>query len=207
MWRSCRRGCCRIATCTRRCWAPRGAGFGAAIALIAAIAAIGRARPALRRPVLCAAALWAALLGFVAWRQVPVWIDDVTLDTHAVSTTPESGAAHWRLGNLHAQAGRWDDAIVELPAATELDADNFHALANLGVALINRQRHAEAEAVLVRAVAASPRPSSFRPLFNLGVARLGLGDRAGGCAAILGALAVKPGYAAAQAELARSCRP
>jgi len=181
--------------------------LGVAIALVALIAALGRAQPGLRRPLLGVGVLWAALIGFVAWRQVAVWSDDVTLDTHAVATTPRSGAAHWRLGNLHAQAGHWDDAIAELQSATELDPDNFHALDNLGVALINRQRHAEAEAVLVRAVAASPPPSSFRPLFNLGVARLALGDRAGGCAAIRRALAVKPDYAAAANQLARSCRP
>lgn len=181
--------------------------WGVAIALAWAVAAIARARPALRWPILGAAALWGALIGFVAWQEVAVWSDDLTLDTHAVAAAPDSGPAHWRLGNVHAQAGRWDEAIAELQLATELDPANFHALDNLGVALMTRRRYAEAEAVLVRAARASPSPSSFRPLFNLGVARLMLGNRASGCAEIRRALAIKPGYAAAADELARSCGP
>jgi tetratricopeptide (TPR) repeat protein len=181
--------------------------FGTAVALVAALAALARQRPALRRPLVGIAVVWGALLGFVAWQQVAVWSDDETLDTHAVAAAPGSGAAHWRLGNVHAQAGRWDDAISELAAATELDPGNFHALDNLGVALMARRRYAEAEAALVRAVAASPAPSSFRPLYNLGVARLALGQRSAGCAAIRRALAIRPGYAAAADELARSCGP
>jgi hypothetical protein len=179
--------------------------FGAAIALVAAAAALVRWRPALRWPVVAAAIAWGALCTFVTWQQVAVWRDDLALDSHAVAAAPRSGAAHWRLGNIHAQAGRWDEAIAELEIATELDPANFHALDNLGVALLRTQRYAEAEAVLVRAVAASPAPSSFRPLFNLGVSRLALGRRSDGCAAIRRALAVRPGYAAAAEELARSC--
>jgi len=179
--------------------------LGAAIAMVAAAAALVRWRPALRSPVIVAAIAWGALCGFVTWQQVAVWRDDLALDSHAVAAAPDSGAAHWRLGNVHAQAGRWDDAIAELETATRLDPTNFHALDNLGVALLRTQRYAEAEAVLVRAVAASPAPSSFRPLFNLGVSRLALGRRDDGCAAIRRALAIRPGYAAAAEELARSC--
>lgn len=181
--------------------------LGLALALVAAVGAVVRARPALRWPVLAAAGLWAVLIGFVAWQQVAVWSDELALDAHAVVAAPGSGAAHWRLGNAHAQAGRWDDAIAELQVAVELDPANYHALDNLGVALLRRGRDTEAEAVLVRAVAASPAPSSFRPLYNLGVARLALGDRARGCAAIRRALAIRPDYGAAAAELARSCPP
>ena len=180
--------------------------LGLAIALVAGAAAIVQRRPALRRPVLAAAAAWAVLVGVVAWRQVAVWSSDLALDTHAIAAAPESGAAHWRLGNVHAIAGRWDAAIAELQIATELDPANFHALGNLGVALIRTQRYPEAEDVLVRAVAASPAPSRFRPLFNLGVARLALGKRDEGCAAIRQALAIRPGYTAAAEELARSCQ-
>lgn len=181
--------------------------LGVAIALVDGAAAVVRRRPGLRRAILAAGAVWGAMLVFVTYQQVAVWRDDLALHTHAVAAAPDSGAARWRLGNVHAIAGRWDDAIAELGRATELDPANFHALDNLGVALIRTERYAEAEAALVRAVAASPAPSSFRPLFNLGVARLALGQRAEGCAAIRRALAVRPGYAAAAAELARSCRP
>src|SRR5262249_49485636 len=79
--------------------------FGAALALVAAIAAIVRARPAQRPLVLAVTAVWGALIGFVTWQEVAVWSDDLTLDTHAVVAVPDSGAAHWRLGNVHAQAG------------------------------------------------------------------------------------------------------
>jgi len=181
--------------------------FGLAIALVAAVGALIAARPSLRRPVLGVAAVWGALILFVAWQQVPVWTDDLALDTHAVAVAAESGPAHWRLGNVHAQAGRWDEAIGELEISIAFDPANFHALDNLGVAYLRRERFADAEAVLARAVAASPGPSSFRPLYNLGVARLALGQRAAGCDAIRRALAVRPGYAAAAETLAASCAP
>jgi hypothetical protein len=179
--------------------------LGLAIALVAAAAAIVRARPALRRPVVPAALVWGALIGFVAWQQVAVWRDEPTLEVHAVAAAPGSGAAHWRLGTMYAQAGQWNEAIAELRIAAELEPANHHALDNLGVALLRQGRNAEAAEVLARAVAACPAPSSFRPLYNLGVARLALGDRAGGCAALRRAVAIRPDYGAAADELARSC--
>lgn len=180
--------------------------LGLALAAASGGAELVRAMPVLRRPLIAVAALYGALLVFVTAEQVAVWADELALGLHAVAAVPDSGPAHWRLGNVYAQAGQWDEAITELGVSAELDPANYHALDNLGVALIQRERYAEAEAVLVRAVAASPAPSSYRALFNLGVARLALGQHDAGCASIRRALEVRPGYAAAEGELARSCR-
>lgn len=167
--------------------------LGLAIALTDGAARLVRAKPGLRWPVAIAVALWGLMLVAVAWHQVTVWQDDETLDTNAVAMAPDATAAYYRLGNVEAQAGRWDDAIGHFGRAVELDPHAFHALDNLGVALLRTRRYVEAEEVLVRAVRESP-PAVYRASFNLGVARLALGKRAAGCADLQRALAINPTY-------------
>jgi len=181
--------------------------FGLAIAAGAAVAAVVRARPSLRPVAIVVGIVWGGVLLLVTWRQVPVWSNDITLDENAIAMVPDSGAAHWRLGSIQAQASRWDDAAVELAKAVELDPTNYHALDNLGVVYLRVGRVADAEQVLSRAVGASPPRSSYRPLFNLGTAQLLLGKQNIGCESIRRAVTARPGYAPAEQALHASCAP
>jgi len=181
--------------------------FGFAIALVGVVARLVRARPSMRRVAIGLAITWALVTTFVTGRQVSVWSSDLALDEYAVAMVPDSGAAHWRLGSIDAQQGRWEDARSELEASVSLDQKNFHALDNLGVAYLRLGRPADAERVLVQAIEASPQLSSFRPQLNLGLAQLALGKSAEGCAAIKRALAIRPTYEAAMQALQRSCPP
>ncbi len=179
--------------------------LGLAIALTELVGWAIRRLPGLRWPLVGLSALLGLLVIVVAVRQVPVWRDDESLDRNAVEMTPDSSAAHYRLGNVMTASGRWSEALDQFQLAAALDPRNFHALDNLGVCLMRTQRFAEAEDVLVRAVAASP-PAQYRTSFNLGVARLALGKHAEGCADLRRALAINPRYEVAVAELQRSCR-
>jgi hypothetical protein len=177
--------------------------FGLAWAITAIAHQVVEARPRLGRPLAGAAALWVVLLVVIDWLQVPVWRDNRSLYTHAVTMTPDSSSAHYRVAYLDAQVGRWDDAIPRLERAIELDARNLRALNNLGVGYLRTARPADAEAVLARAVEVNP--AHFRSWFNLGAARIAQGKRASGCAAITRALEINPRYEAASKELQRSC--
>ena len=180
--------------------------LGLAIALVEAVAALLRARPALTRAVQIGVGLWAAVLLVIAWLQIGVWHDNRALYTTAAVRSPHSAWAHQRLGNVYMQDGRLADAMAEYVAAAEIEPRNWRALNNIGTLLLRARSYADAEEVLARAVAEAPRPSSYRARFNLGVARLGAGKRTEGCASIAEALAIRPSYQQAAAEYARSCR-
>jgi tetratricopeptide (TPR) repeat protein len=166
--------------------------FGLAMAAVAGVRAL---TPAVRRIVLGVAAVWAALLLVVGWRQVPVWHDNAALYAHALAMAPDSSDAHFKLAYLAARRDDWATAIPLLRRAIELDPSNPRALDNLGVGLLRTGHPAEAEIMLARAVAADP--AAFRAWSNLGLARLQLGKRAEGCAAIERALQINPRYAPA----------
>ena len=177
--------------------------FGLGVAAAAAGARVAQARPRLARPLIIAAALWAAMLAVVAWQQVPVWQDMRALYEHALEIAPDSARAHYRVAVLDTEAGRWDLAVPELERAIELDPASFDALNNLGVYELRTNRSADAEALLTRAVAANP--AHFRSWLNLGLAQLAQGHRDAGCASIAHALAINPRYEAARVEQQRSC--
>jgi len=169
-------------------------GVGVMISLGGA-AVLGR-RPQLERVIIGIGAVWAAMLLFVAWRQVPVWVDNPTLYAHAAAMSPDSSNAQYRLGFLDAADGDWPAAIERFERATVLDPDNVLALNNLGVAYLTTRDPARAKAALARAVAINP--AHFRAWYNLGLAELALGDHAGGCASIARAHQINPTYAAAR---------
>ena len=148
---------CRTAISTRRCSARRSRWSRGGRA--------GCRRPALRW--LRSAPRWRG--GAMRLRDlaaVAVWRDDLpSIATRCRGSA--SGAAHWRLGNVHAQAGRWDDAIAgsrPRPARSGELPRPRQPWRRCPYPALRRGR-----AALVRAVAASPAPVPFRPLFNLGV--------------------------------------
>ena len=173
--------------------------LGAAIAAAGGAALLLRRVPRLRVPLLAVAALWAALVLVVAWRQVPMWRDNHTLYTNDAEMAPRSSGAQYRLGLLEIAAGNHAEAIARFEAALALDADHVLALNNLGVLRLRTGNPAAARDALARAVELAP--AHFRAWYNLGLAKLATGDAAGGCAAIRRALEINPSYQPARAEV------
>ncbi|AXE34673.1 tetratricopeptide repeat protein [Chromobacterium phragmitis] len=67
-----------------------------------------------------------------------------------------SAAAHYQLGRLLRQRGQRDEAVVQLRACLDADADDVEALQLLGQLLAERSEAAEAETLLRRALALAP---------------------------------------------------
>lgn len=177
--------------------------FGLALLFAAGIAHVAAHHRRYLRPLAVVGALAGMLWLLVAWRQVPVWRDTRTLYEHAAAMSPDSSMAHYRVGYLHAQAGRWDEAIAHFAHATELDPNNLVALNNLGVGYLRTGQPDAAAHALSAAVIVNP--AHFRAWLNLGLAQWTLGERTRGCASIARALAIHPGYAAAVREHRQRC--
>ena len=64
-----------------------------------------------RAIVVPVAAAWLAALAFLTWQQTSLWKDPVSLWSQAAVVTPAMRAAHFKLAQAHAQAGRIAEAI------------------------------------------------------------------------------------------------
>ncbi len=95
-------------------------------------------------------------LGVLLWRR-----DNATgaleLIQQAIAIDPMVAAWHNNLGNVLLAQGHYDQAAVAYGRCTELDPDNLEVLNNLGLLLQKLGRPREAEATLLRAIAANPR--------------------------------------------------
>lgn len=77
---------------------------------------------------------------------------------------------HVRLGALHLDAQRWDDALRELETAVSQDSTSAEAFLLLGSTQLRRGHAPDAETALARAAELAPRlPAAF---LNLGIARV-----------------------------------
>jgi hypothetical protein len=181
--------------------------LGVAVVLAALIAALTHAdvRPLIRRGILAAGVVWAAIVLVVAWTQVPVWRDQSSLYRQALAMERTSASAHYRVAVVEIQLERWDLAGPLLERAIELDPQHVQALNDLGVYRLRIGRADEAMRLLERAVTANP--GRFRAWTNLGLAQLAMGNRAAGCSSIARALAINPNYATARRARAQSCAP
>ncbi|MBI2789002.1 MAG: tetratricopeptide repeat protein [Elusimicrobia bacterium] len=113
-------------------------------------AALGRGRAR----VLLAAA-WLAALGSVSWRQCGVWRDSATLWSAASDRAPGL-LARGELGAALLDAGETAEGIILLRAAIEDPAAPATVYVNLGAALANQGREAEARRVWRRGLAVAP---------------------------------------------------
>src|SRR3989339_654558 len=74
-----------------------------------------------------------AIFSFKTMKQNMVWTDQTVLWTNTARISPKSFKAHNNLGNIYRNAGRLDEAIVELKYALSLYNDYIDAHNNLGV--------------------------------------------------------------------------
>ena len=77
--------------------------------------------------------LMLGIFSFKTMKQNTVWTDQTVLWTNTARISPKSFKAHNNLGNIYRNAGRLDEAIVELQYALSLYNDYIDAHNNLGV--------------------------------------------------------------------------
>ena len=102
----------------------------------------------------CAAGLLLAL-GILAWRQVHVWKDGVTLFEHAVAVTPDNFIAHNNLGVELDRRGRADEGLAHYRETLRLRPTDRNGTLNFDMAsfakgerLFAQDKYDEAMAVL-----------------------------------------------------------
>ena len=108
---------------------------------------------------------------------------------------PESIVAHYHLGLLHMDAGRFEPARTHLERACKLEPELFGACSNLGVLYLDHGEDAAALRVLDQAAQVAPK--DVRVLVNLGNARMRRGLWSGAVDAYNAALAQAPGHGTA----------
>src|SRR3989304_1676378 len=72
------------------------------------------------------------IFSFKTIKRNTVWVDQAALWTDTAKISPKSFKAHNNLGNMYRDAGRLDEAIVELKYALSLYNDSIDAHNNLG---------------------------------------------------------------------------
>lgn len=97
-----------------------------------------------------------AIFSFKTMKQNMVWTDQTVLWTNTARIFPNSFRAHNNLGNIYRNAGRLDEAIVELQYALSLYNDYIDAHNNLGVTYRKRGMLKEALLEYQRALQINP---------------------------------------------------
>jgi tetratricopeptide (TPR) repeat protein len=88
---------------------------------------------------------------------------------HVVRTNPSDAQAAGNLAATLGQLGRWDEAVNWAGQALDHDPSPTHAL-NLGIALFELRRYAEAEGALSRGLALEPTSTEMRVRLALALA-------------------------------------
>lgn len=119
-----------------------------------------------------AAGMALALLGILTWRQSWIYHDDLTLARHVVALNPQHYIGQTLLSHGLTAAGDHDEALAAARRAVDLSEglrgiDSGAAYFALGEALLARDRLAEAEAALRRALALWPRSRRVGPQLAL----------------------------------------
>ncbi len=128
--------------------------------------------------------------------------DAYALYLRIVDAQPDHAAANHELGLLLRRAGRRDEAIERLRAATLAEPRNAIYLSNFGVALMDAGRPAEAAASYEAALRLDPALHQTRS--NLGVAQLALGQLEAAISTQHAVIAEAPAFAEAHANLGRA---
>ena len=100
--------------------------------------------------------LMLGMFSFKTMKQNTVWTDQTVLWTNTARISPKSFKAHNNLGNIYRNAGRLDEAIVELQYALSLYNDYIDAHNNLGVTYRKKGMIKEALGEYQRALQINP---------------------------------------------------
>lgn len=106
-------------------------------------------------------AKWTAIAVFafivISWRVSDaiysgIWRDNVTLFSHAASTSPNSAYIAYNLGNGHAERGNYPKAVLAYARAVELSPTYTEAYRNMAISLAELGLHASAQRCYRRAL-------------------------------------------------------
>jgi Flp pilus assembly protein TadD len=106
--------------------------------------------------ITAAVAVLLIIIGSLAWIQVGLWRDSVTLYQHTLSVTSDNLAIRYNLAHALGKQGRLDEATAHFTEALRIKPDFFDAAINLGITLSERGQFAEAVGHLERAVQIKP---------------------------------------------------
>ncbi|MBF0320915.1 MAG: tetratricopeptide repeat protein [Nitrospirae bacterium] len=89
-------------------------------------------------------------------RQLQHWSNSITLYKHAIDATGGNIVAHYNLGLVYAEMGRYDEAIESYESALRINPTDCKSLHNLGLALMNKGKPDEATLYFKRAIGVDP---------------------------------------------------
>lgn len=174
--------------------------FGIFLALaVAATAAVGNGllpRWAFIGAVVSAVVLLSALT--VARNYL--YKDDIRMLEDVIAKSPDKPRARSILGTAFLDGGRFDEAIVELGKAVQLQPDNVNALGNLGCAHFAKGQFDEAMRCFQRTIEIAP--DNYHAHASLGVSYFNKGRLADAEREYLLSLAINPHYGDARKNLA-----
>ena len=160
-----------------------------------------------RRALAVPAAVLLLALGVLAWHQVHVWKDGVTLFEHAVAVTPDNFIAHNNLGVELDRRGRADEALAHYRETLRLRPTDRHGTRNFAMAsfakgerLFVQGKYDEAMAVLQEGLHYQ-RHNALAHTY-VGLILTAQGKPAAAVPALETALGIEPGLARAHMGLA-----
>jgi len=132
--------------------------------------------------------------------EIPVWRDDITLWTTALSYFPDSDVARRMLGHGYCEVAmkmvqqqHFEEALPQVMKTLELSPDYPLGHATLGVIYLKTRRYSEAVACLQHALQLDPTLAAAR--YNLACAYVRLGKLAEACVKLEELLKTQPRYA------------
>jgi len=97
-----------------------------------------------------------AILGFLTWRQCPVYRNVETLWRDTLTKNPDCWLAHHNLGVVFQAQNHFSEAEAHFRSALQLRPDYYEAENNLGESLLMQDRLNEAENHIDRSIALNP---------------------------------------------------
>jgi tetratricopeptide (TPR) repeat protein len=140
------------------------------------------------------AAGFLSFCGLLTWQQTQYWKDSFTLFTHAIQITPPNFIAENNLGEAYVQTGQSDLAYEHFLRTTQIKPAFGLGHYNLGLALVNKNRPAEALEEFQLAVRYGQDEAEIASAFhNIGVVLLHNNQPADAARALTEALKLMPG--------------
>ena len=160
-----------------------------------------RGRPAIRIAALFLSFVLCVLLGLLTSRQTAVWRTSETLWRHALAYNQGQVVAATNLGNVLAEQGRLDEAVVQYTRSIRNDPRSANSYANLGNALSQKGMAPQAMAAFRQALKWNP--AHVQAQNNLAVLLAAAGEFAAAEYHFRAALHYQPGTALAHLGLAK----
>ncbi|MGD0650345.1 MAG: tetratricopeptide repeat protein [Verrucomicrobiia bacterium] len=152
-----------------------------------------------RKPLLAAVLPMVAVLSALSWQHCKAFRDDEALWRDTRAKNPDAWLAHYNLGVVLTDQGKFAEAIAEYTAALRVKPDYVEAHNNLGLMLAGLGKTAEAITEYTAALRIDPDNADAHN--NLGVALVSQGEVAKAIGQYGQALRIQPDFAEAHNNL------